>query len=239
MSELDTVLGGLASGQTQAQTGLVGAEAGGKIADLSMQFAQQMTALLQDALRLKAEKPHLDPFTFANRARSLETRLDTLITDRRHFTDPDNARFAKRLRKHRPHWLRFLYVDGLDATNNQAERMIRPAVITRKTNGCNRTKSGAETHAILASVLVTCHQHSVPILDYLIQLQQFGDDSFVHSDSPLLPVTSSGASRTSRVQNCKARLGGVEILCYTCRHEHTTYHNRIWHEPTVAILESR
>ena len=140
----------------------------------ALQFAQQMTALLQDALRLKAEKPHLDPFTFANRARSLETRLDTLITDRRHFTDPDNARFAKRLRKHRPHLLRFLYVDGLDATNNQAERMIRPAVITRKTNGCNRTKSGAETHAILSSVLVTCHQHSIPILDYLVQLRLKG-----------------------------------------------------------------
>ena len=133
----------------------------------ALQFARQMTALLQDALRLKTEKPNLDPFTFANRARSLETRLDTLIADRRHFTDPDNARFAKRLRKHRPHLLRFLYVDGLDATNNQAERMIRPAVITRKTNGCNRTKSGAETHAILASVLVTCHQHSVPIFERL------------------------------------------------------------------------
>ncbi len=148
----------------------------------ALQFARQMTALLQDALRLKAEKPHLDPFTFANRARSLETRLDTLISDRRHFTDPDNARFAKRLRKHRPHLLRFLYVDGLDATNNQAERkvvsyrrtMIRPAVITRKTNGCNRTKSGAETHAILSSVLVTCHQHSIPILDYLVQLRLKG-----------------------------------------------------------------
>jgi hypothetical protein len=140
----------------------------------ALQFARQMTALLQDALRLKTEKPNLDPFTFANRARSLETRLDTLIADRRHFTDPDNARFAKRLRKHRPHLLRFLYVDGLDATNNQAERMIRPAVITRKTNGCNRTKSGAETHAILASVLVTCHQHSVPILDYLVQLRLKG-----------------------------------------------------------------
>jgi transposase len=140
----------------------------------ALQFARQMTALLQDTLRLKAEKPNLDPFTFANQARSLETRLDTLVANRRHFTDPDNIRFAKRLRKQRPHLLRFLYVDGLDATNNQAERMIRPAVITRKTNGCNRNKSGAETHAILSSGLVTCHQHSIPILDYLVQLQRAG-----------------------------------------------------------------
>lgn len=140
----------------------------------ALHFARQMTALLQDALQLKAEKHTLDPFTFANHARALETRLDSLIATQRHFTDRENARFAKRLRKHRPHLLRFLYVDGLDATNNQAERMIRPAVIVRKTNGCNRTKSGAETHAILSSILVTSHQHSVPILDYFVQLQRAG-----------------------------------------------------------------
>ncbi len=140
----------------------------------ALQFARQMTTLLQNALQLKAEKPSSDPFTFAQRARSLETRLDQLIAPQRRLKDKDNARFAKRLRKHRPHLLRFLYVDGLDATNNQAERMIRPAVITRKTNGCNRTKPGAETHAILSSVLVTCHQHSIPILDYLVQLQRVG-----------------------------------------------------------------
>lgn len=140
----------------------------------ALHFARQATVLLQDALRLKAEKLDLDPFTFAQRARTLEARLDQLIAPQRRLTDKENARFAKRLRKHRPHLLRFLYVDGLDATNNQAERMLRPAVITRKTNGCNRTKPGAETHAILSSVLVTCRQHSVPILDYLVQLQRVG-----------------------------------------------------------------
>jgi transposase len=163
----------------------------------ALHFARQMTVLLQEAIQLKAEKPSLDPFTFAQRARALEARLDQLIAPQRRLTDRDNARFAKRLRKHRPHLLRFLYVDGLDATNNQAERMIRPAVITRKTNGCNRNKSGAEAHAILASVLVTCHQHSVPILDYLIQLQQFGEGPFVHSARPLLPATNSLPLATS------------------------------------------
>lgn len=137
----------------------------------ALQFAQQMTALLREAMQLKVEKPSLDPFTFAQRAQALENQLDLLIATRRRLTDPDNVRFAKRLRKHRPHLLRFLYVDALEATNNQAERMLRPAVITRKTNGCNRTRGGAATHAILSSVLVTCRQHSVPILDYLVQLQ--------------------------------------------------------------------
>ena len=151
----------------------------------ALHFARQMTALLQEALRLKSEKPNLDPFTFAQRARTLETQLDQLIAPQRRLTDKDNARFAKRLRKHRPHLLRFLYVDGLDATNNQAERMIRPAVITRKTNGCNRTQPGAETHAILSSVLVTCRQHSIPIVDYLVQLQRTGAAPPPLASSPL------------------------------------------------------
>lgn len=140
----------------------------------ALQFARQMTTVLQEALDLKKQKSNLDPFTFYQRARDLEARLDALIAPKRRLSDRDNARFAKRLRKHRPHLLRFLYVNELDATNNLAERMIRPAVITRKTNGGNRSRSGAATHAILSSVLVTCRQHSIPILDYLVELQRFG-----------------------------------------------------------------
>jgi hypothetical protein len=131
-----------------------------------------VTQLLRDTLQLKAEKPDWPPATFVERAAALEERLDPLSHERRRFTDPDNARFAKRLRKHREHLLRFLYVDALDATNNQAERQLRPAVITRKTTGCNRTDEGAETHAILPGVLTTCHQRNVPILDFLAELQR-------------------------------------------------------------------
>jgi len=151
----------------------------------ALHFARQVTILLQDAICLKAEKASLDPFTFHQHARALEARLNSLIDQKRRFSDRDNDRFAKRLRKYRPHLLRFLYVDELDATNNLAERMLRPAVITRKTNGCNRNRKGAETHAILASVLVTCRQQSIPILDYLVQLQQYGGTPI-----PLIPQTT-------------------------------------------------
>jgi len=141
----------------------------------AVRFARDGTAILRTALMLKAEKPSLDPAIFAQRAQALETQLDTLVSKQRGLKDPQNARFAKRLRKHRPHLLRFLYVDGLDATNNLAERQLRPGVIIRKTNGCNRSKGGAQTHSVLTSVLATCRQHSVPILDYMVSLQRFGE----------------------------------------------------------------
>jgi transposase len=138
----------------------------------AVRFARNVTALLREALQLKAEKADLPAQTFAERAAVLEARLDRLIHEDRRFTDPDNARFAKRLRKHRAHLLRFLYLDQLDATNNQAERQLRPAVISRKTTGCNRVAQGAEAHSILASVLATCHQRAIPILDFLVELQR-------------------------------------------------------------------
>lgn len=141
----------------------------------AVRFARDVQKLLQAALTLKTQKAHLPEPQYAQQAQALETRLNELIDAKRQLTDPDNARFAKRLRKHRPHILRFLYLDELDATNNLAERQLRPAVITRKTNGCNRTKEGAQTHVILSSILATCRQQTIPILEYLIKLQRFGE----------------------------------------------------------------
>jgi len=138
----------------------------------AVRLAQDLTGVLQAALQLRNQKGILPAADFAAQAVHLEARLDRLIDPHRQLTDADNARFAKRLRKHRAHLLRFLYVVGLDATNNQAERMLRPAVITRKTGGCNRTQAGAETHSILASVLTTCRQQGFSILDSFVKLQR-------------------------------------------------------------------
>ena len=53
----------------------------------------------------------------------------------------------------------FLYVDAMAPTNNAAEREIRPAVLIRKTNGCNRSETGAKSHSILTSIIRTCQKH--------------------------------------------------------------------------------
>lgn len=82
----------------------------------AVRFAREVTTVLRQTLALKTEKPNLSPDAFAQRAAALEAELDALIDPRRRLSDPDNARLAKRLRKQRPHVLRFLYVDELDAT---------------------------------------------------------------------------------------------------------------------------
>jgi len=156
----------------------------------AVRFAQDVTAVLQAALTLRDQKPNLTPTTFQARLRAVERRLDRLIDPRRKLTDPDNQRFAKRLRKQRPHLLRFLHTDGLDPTNNQAERMLRPAVITRKTNGCNRTARGAFAHAILASILVTCRQQDLSLIDALVKIQRAAQANLQLLALPQLPAPS-------------------------------------------------
>jgi hypothetical protein len=155
----------------------------------AVRFARDVTAVLRAALQLRDQKASLPAADFAAQAAQLEAQLDALIATRRQLTDPDNARFAKRLRKHREHLLRFLYVDGLDATNNQAERMLRPAVVTRKTGGCNRTEGGAETHSILTSVLTTCRQQGFSILDSLVKIQRNLGGPLISLAPPLLDTS--------------------------------------------------
>ena len=55
---------------------------------------------------------------------------------------------------------------------SDAERALRPAVITRKVGGCNRTPEGAHAHAVLASIGATCRQRGIPVLDFLVRLQR-------------------------------------------------------------------
>jgi transposase len=52
----------------------------------------------------------------------------------------------------------FLWAPGVDATNWRAEHAIRPAVVTRKVCGGNRTRRGADTQQVLASVVRTARQ---------------------------------------------------------------------------------
>ena len=57
----------------------------------------------------------------------------------------------------------FLWAPGIDATNWRAEQAIRPAVVTRKICGGNRTRRGADTQQVLTSVARTIRQRSLDL----------------------------------------------------------------------------
>jgi transposase len=71
---------------------------------------------------------------------------------------PAVARFGRHLTREFAAIWGFLFLPGLDATNWRAEQALRPAVVTRKVCGGNRSWRGAETQQILASVIQTARQ---------------------------------------------------------------------------------
>lgn len=65
----------------------------------------------------------------------------------------------------------FLFDPTLDATNWRAEHALRPAVVTRKMcGGGNRTRRGADSQQVLASVLRTADQRALDATNVLVAL---------------------------------------------------------------------
>ena len=69
----------------------------------------------------------------------------------------------------------FLHDPEVPPTNNHAEQMLRPAVITREVGGCNKTLWGALVHGVLASIMVSCKRQGKRFLDVARRLWQGSD----------------------------------------------------------------
>jgi len=65
------------------------------------------------------------------------------------------ATLAKRLRKHLPELFTFVRDPAVPATNNAAERSLRPLVIARKVSGGTRSSAGSTTQMVLYSLCAT------------------------------------------------------------------------------------
>jgi transposase len=101
---------------------------------------------------------------------AIEKRLarlqeDTLKLSRRKFRHPDLQRLCKRLIKYRGELYTFV-TSGVDPTNNNAEREIRPAVLMRKTSYGNRSPHGAQAQSVLMSVIRTCAKQNINFVDF-------------------------------------------------------------------------
>ena len=79
--------------------------------------------------------------------------------------DPAEEHVRRRLAKQRDLLFTFLDHPEVPATNNLAERQLRPAVIARKLSCGNKTAAGAHTWEILASLAATCAQRRESFLD--------------------------------------------------------------------------
>jgi transposase len=155
----------------------------------AVRFSRRVAALLRRAMALKRRRGTISDHGYAVLRGKVHAELDRLLVGT--YTDPDNARLAKLLRKHRESVLRFLDHDGVDATNNLAEREGRPAVIARKLSAGNRTEAGAETHAVLASVFRTYRRQGRDILAAVVELLRHGSGHVLEFDHTAPPVPTS------------------------------------------------
>src|SRR5881296_276095 len=63
----------------------------------------------------------------------------------------------------------FLERVEVPATNNLAERQLRPAVIARKISCGNKTEKGARAWAVLASLAATCQQKGKSFIQFVAE----------------------------------------------------------------------
>jgi transposase len=136
----------------------------------AIRFSEQAARLFRGALNLKERQATLSEHGYRSACGRLEAAFDRLLAH--HYRQAETGRFVKLLRKQRAYLFTFLYVEAVAPTNNAAERELRPAVIIRKTNGCNRSSIGATAHAILASVIRTTHKHGHDFVDLTKRMLQ-------------------------------------------------------------------
>ena len=87
----------------------------------------------------------------------------------REQSSPDRkaARFCRRLLKVYPALWTFVEVEGVEPTNNLAERMGRPAVLWRKCSFGNQSQAGCHFSEVILTTIQTLWTQRKPVLDYL------------------------------------------------------------------------
>lgn len=125
-------------------------------------FLGEVAALLHAAVALQKERAELESATFSDLRQALQRKAMQLLEPPR--SEPNEESVRNRLHKQRDHLFTFLDHDGVEATNNLAERQLRPAVIARKISCGNKTPKGAWTWQILTSLAATCAQRATSFI---------------------------------------------------------------------------
>ena len=85
---------------------------------------------------------------------------------------PKTAGTCRELLAGERHLWTFVRVEGVDPTNNDAERALRHGVIDRKTSGGTDSESGSRFVERMLTVVATCRQQDRNVLEYLTRCYQ-------------------------------------------------------------------
>jgi len=123
------------------------------------QFGTQLMALLREGLGLWHARGDVSGEEFQLRAGQLDEQLTAHLRNRV-LHDDDNQRLLNGIgaQQDRGNLLRFLKTEGVEPTNNRAERILRPAVIARKVSHCSKNQRGAEAFSAFVSLVQTARK---------------------------------------------------------------------------------
>jgi transposase len=110
----------------------------------------------------------IDRHTLVLKSIPIRARLRKCLQTCELSGDPDVARTARGLLKHWNHLFTFLEHDGVEPTNNSAERGIRPAVQWRKICFGNQSEAGQVLTARLLTATRTCFLQNKNPFEFLV-----------------------------------------------------------------------
>lgn len=99
--------------------------------------------------------------------RPIEKRLFALGEQHLNAANADVCNLAHAFFVHNQHFFTFVYEDGVEPTNNSAERALRTAVQWRKIMFGTRSEQGERAVARLLTVVRTCQLQQLNALAYL------------------------------------------------------------------------
>lgn len=102
---------------------------------------------------------------------------------------PKTAGTCRELLAGEAHLWTFVRVEGVEPTNNDAERALRHGVIYRKLSGGTDGEAGSRFVERMLSVVASCRQQEINVLDYLTRCYQARLDG--KAVPSLLPPTST------------------------------------------------
>ena len=120
-------------------------------------WAAQMQAVFYNAMRLTQRRGSIRGDEFLAEWRDLERQVDELVAEE--LPKGPVRTLQKRYRKHRQHLFVCLARGDVPATNNVAERALRPAVVHRNVTNGFRSQWGADAYAALLSITDTAKLH--------------------------------------------------------------------------------
>jgi transposase len=135
-----------------------------------LKWAAEFKQLLVETIAYKKTLLPLDYHKTLNQRTEFEKRLTKLLEEPIHKKHPLAISLQNRLVKYRQHIFTFLYHHQVPPDNNGSERAIRNVKVKQKISGQFKSFNGAESFAILRSIIDTAIKNNLNPLHSLSQI---------------------------------------------------------------------